>query len=188
MAVDNKDTQILLKNVAAQVCWDGPGRLRCEVSGAVVTVLLAAGAVLFLGMGAGAGVAGLALPFPDPRPLLGAGAMAGVSGVVFALLARGRAKKSGTYLLDGGTRRITRVVRGKLREQWSFDAVQRVETAVDLTDGTRLDLLPALPAWLVLVVEGGRKLRVAKGGKAELAGVERALGELGLGGDGWGRP
>jgi len=171
---------LLLKNVSAQVRWVGPGLLRCEVPGSVVTVLLAAAAGVGLAIGGASGVAALILPFPNPLPVLASSGMVIVGGGVFGWLALSRKRKSGIYLLDRNKREIVRLVRESPKERWGFEEIRRVETAIDLTDGTRMDLLPALPAWLVLVTAGGRRLRIAKGGKAELERVEAALGEVGL--------
>jgi len=174
------DPTDLLHNVSARVRQVGPGRLRCEVTGRLVTSLLIAGGLVALALGSGSLVAAFSLPFPDPRPLMLCGVVALLGGLLLLGMAWSRSRKGGIYLLDRETRTITRLVGESERERWRFDQIHSIEHIVDITDGTRLDLLPRLPAWLVLVSSDGRRLRVAKGGEAELARVRRALEELGL--------
>lgn len=174
------DETVLLHNVSAHVAWVAPGQLRCEVTGRVVTALLVAAGLGASALGAGALIAAVNLPFPDPRPLMFSGVVALLCGFALLGLAWTRRRNLGIYLFDAAQQQLARLVGAQVAERWRFDQIQSVVERVDITDGTRLDLLPRLPAWLVLITADGRHLRVAKGGAAELAGVRGALAELGV--------
>lgn len=168
----------ILQNVSARVVRDGPARLRCEVPGSAVIVLLAIGSGVTLIMGLAC--LGLVLSGVAPPPLLASAVMGLVFGAVLGALARGRRRRSGTFLVDGGARTLVRLRGAREEGRWSFDDVVALRERVDLTDGMRLDLLPDLPRWLEAQLRDGARLRLAKGGRDELAAARRELAALGL--------
>lgn len=66
------------------------------------------------------------------------------------------------------------------QRRWLFEEVRGVRTVRDFTDGTRLDIFPELPKWLLVEFEDGSRLRVAKGSQEELEPITSWLRQAGV--------
>lgn len=168
----------ILANGSARVLREATGRLRCEVPGTAVFVLLLLGASALLGMSGLLVV--LVIAGVVPPDLLCAAVMPLLFGAVLATLAWGRRRLSGTFVVDGTARVLLRVKGETETKRWSLDDVVAVRERIDLTDGMRPDLFPGLPHWLEVKLRDGTRMRLAKGGKSELAPVRAALAEAGM--------
>ena len=166
----------LLRHSACSVVLKEPGVLVCEVFGSMMNVALVLVGALFV-LSAFSRVPLFIDSSPEPLMLI----LASIGSLAFGwfLIRRFQKRKReiSRFEIDQTQRVIQDMANGDV---WAFDDVARVYTVADLTDGTRLDLFPSYPRWLMVIFKDGRRIRLAKGGRKELAPVLQWLSDAGL--------
>ena len=166
-------SQSLLSSSSSTVLLHPTGTLECDVGGRFISFLCLVGAVA-LGLMLMAAVV-LVVVGEAPASLL-------ISSLPGAVLPVGLVAIAVRTLRRGGKWQVNteQGVHRSGQPGRALSSIERVSTPIDWTDGTRLDLIPDMPRWLQLHLSDGSVVRVAKGGKTELAPVIAALQQMGV--------
>ena len=155
---------------------EGQDIMRTGTSAPVVSILvLGAGILCAVG-----GIAGAIFSFRR-----GLAPSMIVTGILLPFLAAGfflwrwhiGRREMGPVIFDRTNRTVTHE---PSQRRWRFEDVRGIRAVRDVTDGTRLDIFPELPKWLLVEFEDGSSLRVAKGSQAELEPITHWLQQAGV--------
>ena len=174
--VMDSDTVVHLDNPNCLVTSDIPSELHCVTRGRVgTTTLFILGTLLIYGS-----IGFIAWSLPSGRLqllLLSAGVLTFIIGAFFQWRGMVRRREMGTYILDQEQKTIRQ---GRGGKGWTFEAIAHLRLAQDITDLTRLSLLPRFPTWLFIHLKDGKRIRIAKGSQAELQPILNWLDQAGI--------
>lgn len=172
----DSDTVVHIDNTTCQITSESPSELHCVTRGKVgTTTLFILGTLLIYGS-----IGFFAWSLPSGRLqllLLITGALTFLIGAFFQWRGMVRRREMGTYVINHEDKTIRQ---GRGGRGWTFDAVSHLRLVQDVSDLTRLSLLPRFPTWLFVHLKDGKRIRIAKGSQEELQPILDWLQQAGV--------